>query len=73
MKKFYIAVQIKENGKYYAYMLHATETDNILSKLTIKNIITANIFPTKKAAAAAVNAWRDAYRANGTYLFDETF
>lgn len=73
MKNFYIAVQIKENEKYYAYMVRVTECDNLLSKLAIKNIITANIFPTKKAAAAAVDAWRAGYRANGIYLFDETF
>ena len=73
MKNFYIAVQIRENNKYYAHMLRVSESDNLLSKLAIKNIITANIFPTKKAAAAAVETWRDGYRANGTYLFDKTF
>lgn len=70
MKKTWIAVQIKENERFYAYMLPVTECDNVLSKLEIKNIITANIYPTKKRAAEIVTAWNNAYKENGTYLFD---
>lgn len=67
---FYIAVQIEENGKFYAYMIRCTGSDNLLSKLSIKNIIAANICPTKKAARALVTFWNDLFKQNNTYLFD---
>ena len=70
MKRFYIAVTIKENGKYYAYALTVSESDNLVSKLEISGIIYANIFETKKLAGEVVKAWNDAYKINGTYLFD---
>ena len=38
MKYFYIAVQVEESGKYYAYAVKVSESDNLLSKLKIKNI-----------------------------------
>jgi len=69
MKNFYIAVQIRENGKYYAYMIRCTHSDNLLSKLKIPHIVAANIMPTKKAARATVIAWNDSFKNNGTYLF----
>lgn len=73
MKNFYIAVQICENGKYYAYVVKVNESVNLLSSLAIKNIITANIYPTKKRATEIVNAWRAGYIENGNYMFSETF
>jgi hypothetical protein len=73
MKIFYIAVQICENEKYYAYIVKATESDNLLSKLSIQNVITANICPTKKRAAEIVEFWRECYKRNGNYMFSETF
>ena len=66
---FYIAVQIQENGKFYAYMIRCTPSDNLLSKLKIRGIIAANIMPTKKAARATVAAWNDSFKSNGTYMF----
>lgn len=73
MKNNYIAVQIKENEKYYAYVVKVTESDNLLSKLTIKNIITANICDSKKRAEEIINHWNTCYKANGNYLFAEMF
>lgn len=70
MRYFYIAVQICENGKYYAYAVKVSENVNLLSALKIKNIITANICHTKKHAAELVKAWNDGHRANDRYLFD---
>lgn len=67
---FYIVVQIQENGKYYAYVIRATGADNLLSKLAIKNIVTANICPTRKAARALADFWNDCYKQNKTFLFD---
>jgi len=54
MKYFYIAVTVAENGKYYAYAVKVSESDNLLSKLNIKGILHANIYPSKKKAAEVV-------------------
>jgi predicted ATPase len=70
MKIFYIAVQIKENEKYYAYALKVSNMDNLLSKLEIKGVVSANFLGTKKHTEEVVKSWNDAYKANGTYLFD---
>ena len=73
MKYFYIAIQVEENGKYYAYAIKVSENDNLLSKLKIKNIVTANICSTKKRAKELVEFWNANHKSNGKYLFDETF
>ena len=69
-RNYYIAVQINENGRNYACMLRYTGTDNLLPVLKIKNIVAANICPTKKAARALVPFWNDCFKNNGTFLFD---
>lgn len=71
MKYTYIAVQIEENGKYYAYAVKASEDDNLLAKLHIKGIAAANLCATKKQAAELVSFWNAAHKANGRYLFAE--
>ena len=69
MKNTYIAVQIKENNKYYAYVIKVNAMDNLLSKLEINNIITANICTTKKNAEEIINLWNESFKSNGTYFF----
>lgn len=71
MKNFYIVVQITENNKHYAYVVKVSESDNLLSKLKITNIQSANIFPTKKRAYEVAEYWNACFKANGTYYFDE--
>lgn len=70
MKYFYFAVQIKENEKYYAYVIKTSEYENLVSLFKIKGIVSANIFETKKHADEVVNAWNNGYKTNGKYLFD---
>jgi hypothetical protein len=70
MKYFYFAVTIEENKKYYSYIVKTASYDNLLSTLKIKNIISANIYPSKKKATEIVNHWNACYKANGNYLFD---
>lgn len=70
VKNFYFAVSVSENGKNYAYIIKATENDNILSKLNVKNIVVANICETKKRAAEVVSFWNISYKINGTHMFD---
>jgi len=68
--KLYAAVTVEEGGKLCAYVVPFTSSDNVLSKLHIKGIQFAAVFPTKKAAGETVTAWNTAYKTNGTYLFD---
>lgn len=71
IKKYWIAVQTQQNGKYSAVVIPVTECDNIYTKLAaVPGIVTANIYDTKKAAAANVRAWVEGFRAAGVYLWD---
>lgn len=71
IKKYWIAIQTQENGKYSAAVLPVTESDNIYSKLAhIPGIVSANIYDTNKAAAQTVRAWVDGFRAAGCYRWD---
>ncbi len=73
MKYFYIAVQIAENGKFYAYVIRISEHDNLYSKLNMPGIVAANICPTRKRAREIAQFWNDCSRRNGNYLFEEVF
>lgn len=86
MKYFYLAVAVQQdrnetiftpretdeiNPGFYAYLIKCTESDNLKSVLErVGGLLHANIFPTKKKAAATVKAWNASYKSNGTYLFD---
>ena len=86
MQKFYIAVTVEQNKNYtvfqdqaapeykpgyYAYMIPCTEQDNIKARLeNVGGLLHANIYTTKKRAAEIVNAWNAAYKANGTFLYN---
>ena len=73
MKYFYIAITIQENEKYYSYVIKVNSQENILSKLKIKNIVTATITTTKREAENLVNLWNIIAKRNNQYLFNETF
>ena len=73
MNNHYIAVTVCEGGKNYAYVVKVREDENLLSKLEIKNIKTANIFSTKKEAKIIAEYWNKCYKDNGTYMFDESW
>lgn len=71
MKNFYIAIQTRENGLYYAYCIKVSESQNIYTHLAaIPHIISANIYPTKKAAYAAVDNWNATFKMLGNSLLD---
>ena len=71
MKNFWLAVTVEENGKFYAYVVKAAQNNNLVSLLAGNaQLKAANIYGTKKQAAAVVQFWNDCYRQNGTYLFD---
>jgi hypothetical protein len=64
---------IAEDGRFYAYAIHVMEYTNLVSKLNIPNIVSANVFPTKKSAFAYVDYWNESFKKRGSYMFDETF
>lgn len=71
IKKYWVAIQVQQNGKYSAAVLPVTECDNVYKKLAaVPGIVTANIYDTKTAAAQAVRAWVDGFRAAGVYMWD---
>ena len=70
MRYFWLAVQIQENGKFYACIMRVGESDNLVSKLSLKGFTTANICKSKKQAAEIVTFWNEAHKANGRYMFD---
>ena len=73
IKKYWIAVQTEQSGKYDAFIIPVTECDNILFVLkerAIRGIVCANIFDTQKAATQTISAWRDGFRAAGVYKWD---
>lgn len=70
MKYTWLALQIEENGKFYAYAMRVSTADNLLSKLSRKSLVTANICTSKKEAGSLVTAWNEAHKENGRYMFD---
>ena len=69
----YIAVQVTENEKNYAYVVKVSESDNLLSKLAIKGITAANLCGFRKEAEEVVTAWNECFKNNGSYMFGEVF
>lgn len=72
-KSSYIAIQVTENGKSYAYAVKVSESDNLLPKLEIKGITAANLCSTKKEAEEVVATWNECFKNNGSYMFGEVF
>ena len=74
MNKSYITVSAEEHNLYYAYVIPVTESNNIKCVLDgIKGLQYANIFSTKRKAAAIAEMWNQSYKINNEYLFDKPF
>lgn len=67
MTNKYIAVQVNENHKYFAYVLKVTTADNLIARLNIKGIISANICSTRKEAKELVNVWNQGFKEKGVF------
>lgn len=72
-KNSYVAVQVTENKKNYAYAVKVSESDDLLSKLAIKGITAANLCRFRKEAEEVVTIWNENYKLNGSYMFGEVF
>ena len=72
MKKIYIAVSIHEDGKNYAFTLTLRAGENLLNYVErYKNADIFHLCGSATEAAYTVAHWNAAYKANGTYLFNE--
>ena len=71
MNRYYIAVTEKHDNKHIAYVIKATSSDNLLSKLSNPHLIYASAYDTLKKAGEVAEMWNQSYRDNGTYLFAE--
>ena len=71
-KNINFVFQVEENGLYYAWAEKVPSCYNLVSELKRKNLITANVCDTMKEAEATADAWNEAHRRNGKYLFDRT-
>lgn len=74
MKKIYIVIQIEENGRYYAFADAIRTGENL--KPHIERHKSANVFhlcESMKKAKETATRWNATYKANNTYLFNETF
>ena len=67
MKYHYIAISTKNDGKNFASVLRASESDNLVFALQISGITAANICSTKKEAEKVVDFWNKCYKKNNTF------
>lgn len=70
MKKIHLAIEIKENGKYYAFAETIRTGENIKPFIERYNADIFHLCETRKQAEDLVTRWTALYKANGTYLFD---
>lgn len=73
-KNTYMIATVKENGKYYSYVIVHHNGVNVLAEVKrIKNIFNLTICDTLREARELVEKWTKVYKENGEYMFDETF
>lgn len=74
---FYYACICKDNNdKYYPFVLKCSETENILGKINSAPYGYPHVVQpckTKKRAEEYVRFWTSCHKANGTYMFSDTF
>ena len=76
MKYMWAVCDVEADGKYYAYPIRISVADNLLSKLTINGIKTANLCESKKMAKEVADMWNGCHKTNNEYMFttdDPTF
>lgn len=70
MKNIYLAIEIKENGKYYAFAETIRTGENLIPFIKRYQSDITHLCKTRKQAEEIVTQWNAVYKANGTYLFD---
>lgn len=69
MKYFYYAATREQNGKNYAFVIKASNGDNLVSLFARTGAKTANACATKKEAEKLADFWNECYKKNGTSAF----
>ncbi len=75
----YIAFTCENNGKYYSWAEKYTDSNNLLAVIKRAagisqfNIVTANMYETKKKACEVVKLWNDGYKRDHKALFEISF
>ena len=69
MKNLYIAITIRENGKFNSYVLKVNNNNNLLYALEIKNIVNAHYCESKKRCEEIVRVWNNQYKLNNENLY----
>lgn len=74
MKQFYMVIQeesrVGHNKYYYAYVMDVNTSDNIVKKLNKKQIITANIYSSKKEATEVVRKLNEGFKKNDKHILE---
>ena len=70
MKKIYMVIPETENGKYYAFAETIKTGENLKPFINRYNANIFHLCETRKQAEEIAVRWNAAYKANGTYLFD---
>ena len=70
MNKSYMAATVKEDNLFYSYIVPVVDGVNIKHTLdSIKGLQWAEIYHTKKKAAAVAEMWNESFKFNDEYLF----
>lgn len=71
-KNAFLAIQMQEGGRYYAYIYTVSAENNILDVLKIlKGVFSVHICHMRQEAENMVNGWNEKYKAENKFLFDE--
>lgn len=70
MKKIYIAIQVEENEKYYAFAETIRTGENLKPFIERYNANVFHLCESRKQAEELIIRWNATYKANNNYLFD---
>ena len=66
---FYIAVMERhENGGLFSWVDKVSESDDISRRYSGKDVVAANLLPTKKRANEVSDLWDKSFHDNGTHF-----
>lgn len=69
-KNYYFVVTKEDNGKFGAYVLKIYGRRDLISFLPLPGFHVVNIYATKMEANKKAKKLNEAYRKNGTYLWE---
>ena len=70
MKKIYVVIQARDNGKYYAFAESIRVGENLKPFIDRYNADIFHLCESRKQAEEIAIRWNATYKANNTYLFD---